>query len=193
MKVENYQFPKSSFLSLEKDYALIIEKMLANERLKKLLYYDTSDALDREKLTQDQTKELLGKNIKITPKLKIDNSVLTYIIISFNNFLPTNNPEFRDNDIIFDIVCHFDTWELKDFQSRPFKIAGELDFLFNEARLTGIGKLEFLSGDQVILNDEYGVVTLMYKAVHGEDDKKGFLNPNDEIDYIREFDETYND
>lgn len=115
MKVENYQFPKSSFLSLEKDYALIIEKMLANERLKKLLYYDTSDALDREKLTQDQTKELLGKNIKITPKLKIDNSVLTYIIISFNNFLPTNNPEFRDNDIIFDIVCHFDTWELKDF------------------------------------------------------------------------------
>jgi hypothetical protein len=33
MRIENYVFPESSFLSLEKDAALIINKMLKNKRL----------------------------------------------------------------------------------------------------------------------------------------------------------------
>jgi hypothetical protein len=52
---------------------------------------------------------LFKKNIKIVPKLYIDGSVLNYIIISFDNFTPNaTNPEFRDNIISFDIICHFD-------------------------------------------------------------------------------------
>ena len=50
MKIENYQFPKSSFLSIEKDFALIIDKILKNSRLKKLLYYDIPEALDADEL-----------------------------------------------------------------------------------------------------------------------------------------------
>jgi hypothetical protein len=58
----------------------------------------------------------LDNNIKIIPKIRIANPAKNYIVISFDNFInnPTN-PEFRDNDIIFDIVCHIDTWRLKDF------------------------------------------------------------------------------
>jgi hypothetical protein len=53
--------------------------------------------------------ELLDRHIKIVPKLYIDGSVLNYIIISFDNFVPNaTNPEFRDNLISFDIICHFD-------------------------------------------------------------------------------------
>jgi hypothetical protein len=60
-------------------------------------------------LTEDETIDLFGKNIKTVPKLIVDGSVLNYIIVSFDNFMsnPTN-PEFRDNIIEFDIVCHFD-------------------------------------------------------------------------------------
>jgi hypothetical protein len=53
MKIENYQFPKSSFLSIEKDLSIITNMMLKNDRLKRLLYYTTSNALDRPKLTSD--------------------------------------------------------------------------------------------------------------------------------------------
>jgi hypothetical protein len=50
----------------------------------------------------------MGKNIKIVPKLYVDSSVLSYIIISFDNFTQSTNPEFRDSIIEFDIICHFD-------------------------------------------------------------------------------------
>ena len=72
MKIENYTFPKSSFLSVEKDLGIITDLFLKNKRLKKLLYYTTKNALDMDNLTDEQTYELFGKNIKIVPKLYID-------------------------------------------------------------------------------------------------------------------------
>lgn len=192
MKIENYVFPKSSFLSIEKDLSIITGEMIKNNRFKRLLYYTTSDALDRPNLNQDQTLELFEKNIKIVPKLYIDGSVLSYVIISFDNFTPSGNPEFRDNIISFDIICHFDQWQLKDFQLRPYRIAAEIDTMFNDKRLTGIGKLNFLGANQLILNDEFAGVSLMYAATHGEEDKKSMPNPMDEEKFIEEFNQTYN-
>lgn len=192
MKIESYTFPKSSFLSLEKDYALIVDKIIKNERLKKLLYYDTQNALDQPKLTQKQTLEVLSKNIKIVPKLILDKTLLTYIVISFDNFAPTTNPAFRDNTISLDIVCHFDVWNLGDYKLRPFKIAGELDSMLNNSRLSGIGTLQFMTGNFTILNEDYGVLSLLFQATHGEEDKKGMPDPADQAEFIKEFNETYN-
>ena len=194
MQIESYTFPKSSFLSAEKDMNIIVDRMMKNDRLKKMLYYTTRDCLNKPKLTDDQTSELFGKNIKIVPKLYVDGSVLNYIIVSFDNFTRNgDNPEFRDNIIEFDIICHFDQWHMKDFALRPYKIAAELDTMFDEQRLTGIGKLEFLGANQMILTDEYAGLCVMYKAIHGEEDKKGMLNPADEEEYVKNFDALFND
>ena len=109
MKIESYTMPKSSFLAQEKDMELIVNMIMKNNSLKKLLHYTSKDCLDRPKLTEDETLELFGKNIKIVPKLTIDNTVLNYMIINFDNFTPNGtNTEFRDNIIEFDIICHFD-------------------------------------------------------------------------------------
>lgn len=189
MKIEGYQIPKSSFLAQEKDMNIIVDKIMKNTRLKKLLYYNTKDALDRPALTEDQSLELFGKNIKLVPKLYVDGSVLTYIIISFDNFVQSSNPEFRDNIVEFDIICHFDQWQLQDFALRPYKIAGELDSMLDKKRLTGIGLLEFLGANQIILTDEYAGLCLMYKAWHGEEDKKFMPNPADDPQFIKDFKE----
>lgn len=193
MKIVNYQFPKSSFLSIEKDLDILVNLFLKNERLKKLLYYTTSDALDKKDIGEEASVELFGNNIKIVPKLTIDNSVLNYIIISFDNFTPNaENPEFRDNIISFDIICHFDQWQLKGLQLRPYRIAAEIDTLLNGKRLTGIGKLDFLGANQLILNDEYAGISLMYQAIHGEEDKKNALNPKDQENIEENFDKMFN-
>ena len=190
MKIENYQFPKSSFLSIEKDLNIITNLMLKNDRLKRLLYYTTPNALDKAKLTDEQTYELFGKNIRIVPKLVIDKTVENYVIISFDNFMPnSSNPEFRDNLISFDIICHFDQWQMKDFNLRPYRIAGELDSIFNDTHLTGIGKLQFVGCNQLLLNEEFAGVSLIYAAIHGEEDKKDMLNPMDEAEFINDFNE----
>ena len=188
MKIEGNLQPKSSFLSMEKDASLISNMLLRNERLKKLLYYTTPDCLDRKILTEDQSLELFGKNIKLVPKLYVDNSVLNYIILSFDNFTPNmTNPEFRDNIIEFDIICHFDQWQLKDFQLRPYRIAAEVDSMFDKKHLSGIGHLHFLGANQMILTDEYAGLCLMYQAIHGGEDKTKMLNPNDEKQFEQDY------
>ena len=193
MKITTYEYPKSSFLSTEKDMQIIVDKIFKNNRLKKMLFYTTKDCMSRPDLTDDETIEMFGKNIKIVPKLYVDGSVLNYIIISFDNFTENRtNPEFRDNIVEFDIICHFDQWQLRDFELRPYKIAAELDSMFNEKHLTGIGKLEFLGANQMILTDEYAGLCVMYRAVHGEEDKKNALNPITDEALIDNFNKMFN-
>lgn len=172
MRIDGYHIPKSSFLSMEKDTGIIINEILKNNRLKKLLYYTTSDAMEKPNLTEDESLSLLGTNIKIVPKLYVDGSVLNYILINFDNFTPSENPEFRDNTIQFDIICHFDQWNLRDYALRPYKIAGEIDSMFNLKKLTGIGYLEFVGATQIVLSDEFAGLCLMYRTVHGGEDEK---------------------
>lgn len=194
MKKEVYTYPKSSFLSTEKDMGIIVNMIMKNERLKKMLHYTTRDCLNKPNLSQDESLALFGKNIKIVPKLYVDGSVLNYIIVSFDNFTQNGtNPEFRDNIIEFDIICHFDQWHMKDFELRPYKIAAELDSMFNGQHLTGIGELQFLGANQMILTDEYAGLCVMYQAIHGEEDKKKMPNPVDEEAFIANFDAMFND
>ena len=193
MKIVNYEFPHSSFLSVEKDMEIITNKFFKNDRLKKLLFYTTKNALNEKNITEEQTYELFGKNIKIVPKIQIDKEVLNYIIISFDNFTPNaENLEFRDNIISFDVICHFDQWQLQGFQLRPYKIAAEIDSMFNNKRLTGIGTLQFLGANQLIINDEFAGFTLMYQAIHGDEDKKNMPNPMEQEQFEKEFDAMWN-
>jgi hypothetical protein len=109
MKIVNYEFPKSRFLAMEKDLQIITDLFMKNKRLQKLLVHNVPTALKERDLTEDELYGMFGKQIRIVPKLQIDGSVLNYIIISFDTFTPNvSNPEFRDNIISFDIICHFD-------------------------------------------------------------------------------------
>ena len=192
MIIKNYSIPHSSFMSVDKDLSLITSWMLKNKNLCKMLYYTDRDALDRPNLTEEQKYSLMNKQIKIVPKIYVDSSVLAYIIISMDNFTPSENPQFRDNIITFDIICHFNQWHLQDFQLRPYRIAAELDSMFNNEHLTGIGELHFIGASQIILNDEFAGLTLMYQAVHGGEDKKNTPNPNDQQKMIDDFNELFN-
>lgn len=194
MKIVNYIEPKSRYLSIDKDLSIIIEGFLKNKNLKKLLHYTTPDALNKQNLTEEESVALVGKNIKIVPKLYIDGSVLTYVIISFDNFTANNtNPEFRDNIVTFDIICHFDQWQLKDMQLRPYRIAAEIDTMFDNKHLSGIGTFQFMGANQIVLNDEFAGLTVMYSAIHGGEDEKNPLNPAKEEKMEEDFDELFND
>ena len=194
MKIQTYNYPKSSFLSLEKDMEIITSQILKNDRLKKLLYYTTRDCMDKPNLTEEESISLMGKNIKMVPKLYVDSTVENYIVVSFDNFItnPTN-PEFRNNIIKFDIICHADQWMLKDFQMRPYRIAAELDTIFDHKHLTGIGDLYFLGANQTVMTNEYSGICVMYQTIHGEEDKKFMLNPSEQLQFEADFNKMFNE
>jgi len=57
---------------------------------------------------------------------------------------------------------------------RHTQIAGYIDGILNNARLSGIGTLQFMGASQVVLDEEHGGMILRYIATHGNDDKDKF-------------------
>ena len=177
----------SSFLSCEKDIETILRKLFIesypySSYLKKLLVVNTKDCLDNEEsetikeAVAASTLPMLKENgyVRLTPKIRMPEheEVKTYMIISMDNFTPNaENPFYRDCTITFDIICHIDYWDIGNYRLRPLKIAGYIDGLLNNSKLSGIGTLQFLGCNQLILNEDLGGYTLMYRAVHGNDDK----------------------
>lgn len=184
---------KSSFLSCEKDAEIILRKLFIESRpysdyLKRLLVINTKDCLDKNntfyqnKIDEMSVSKLIENNyVQLVPKIIMPEHEETksYIILTFDDFVPSDNPEFRDCVLSFDIFCHTDYWDIGNYQLRPFKIAGYIDAILNNSKLTGIGTLQFMGCKQLLLNQELGGYSLNYIAVHGSDDR---IPPSDADD-----------
>lgn len=187
MKIATIDFPHSSFLSVEKDLDIIISKICQNQRLLKLLYYNVPNALAQPALSDDQLGEVIKNNIKLVPKTYVEDEYRNYLIIKFDNFLTGLNPEFRNNTIEFDILCNYENWQLDGYALRPIKIMAEIDSMFNGARLTGAGLTEFGGATDIIATDQMAGYCIFFNVIHGGEDEKRALNPNDDKDIINNF------
>lgn len=178
---------QSSFLSCEKDTETILRKLFVESQpysdiLKRLLVISTKDCLDntesvaiQEVLKQMNLAKLRQEGyIKLEPKIRMPEheEIKAYIIISFDNFVPNaTNTFYRDCTVTFDIICHTDYWDIGNYRLRPLKIAGYIDGILNNTKLSGIGTFQFMGSNQLVLNEDLSGYTLMYRAVHGNDDR----------------------
>lgn len=185
-----------------------------NDYLTRLLVINESDCLLKEGYTEKKTDGNIKKYyyqdyidkafplktrvrnlvqsgyIRLNPKFKMGEyqDVKTYIVISLDNFLPSQNPAFRDYDINFDIISYNDKWVLDNYRVRPLIIAGYIDGVLNQLtskdsisyknfmsriKLTGIGNYNFNYCKEIIMNEDISMYTLSYRGVHfGEDIKE---------------------
>lgn len=120
------------------------------------------------------------KYLRTVPKLAFGEheEVKSYILLEFDDFVPTWNPEYRDCVISFSIICHLDYWELEDYKLRPYQIAGYIDGLLNETKLAGIGTLQFMGASELVMNEYLGGILLRYIATHGKGDDSENLDSN---------------
>lgn len=183
---------RSSFLSCTKDQETIWRKLFVESRpysdkLKKLLVINAPNCLDdSQQQYQDIIRQITIKDlkdhqyIKAVPKLSFGEheEVRSYIMLEFDDFVPTDNPMYRDCVVSLTIICHLDYWEMDDYDLRPWKIAGYVDGILNEERLSGIGTLQFLGANQLILNEYLGGVQLRYLATHSKTDDGEKINDN---------------
>ena len=175
----------SSFLSCEKDTELIIKKLFVDSRpysdeLKRLLLINTKDCLDDrtnpiyiEKIQNTSIGDLIEQGyIRLKPQIAMgeNQEVMSYLRISYDNFTPTTNLHYRDCIVMIDILCHIDAWDIGNFRQRPLKIAGYIDGILNDNKLTGIGTLEFVGCNEIVLSENLAGYCLAYRAVHGDDD-----------------------
>ena len=178
---------QSSFLSVGKDAEIILRKLFIESKpysdlLKRLLLINTKDCLDTSiKAYNDIIKEkgtlpklIQNQQIRLIPKVRFfeHEDTYSYIILTFNDFVPNvKNLEYRDCFVNFDILCHTDYWDLGDYQLRPYMIAGYIDGILNNARLSGMGDFSFISCNHLILDEHLAGLSLTYRAVHFVEDK----------------------
>lgn len=181
--------PQSSFLSYEKDVEIILRKLFIDRKewgdiLKRLLIINTPDCIDKKSELYDFYQNKIDKisfadlkkegYIRLEPKITMDehNEKKVYLLISFDDFTPNStNPQFRDCTVAIDIICHNDCWDIYNYQIRPLKIAGYIDGILNECRLTGIGKFHFMGCSYTSVDENLAGYTILYRAVHGSDDQ----------------------
>lgn len=183
---------RSSFLSCSNDQETIWRKLLVeskpySDKLKKLLIINAPDCLDdtqaqyQQKIREYTIKDMKdGQYIKAVPKLSFGEheEVKSYILLEFDDFVPTDNPMYRDCVISFSIVCHLDYWEMDDYKLRPWEIAGYIDGILDNEHLSGIGTLQFIGASQLVLSEYLGGVVVRYLATHSKNDDSEKVNPD---------------
>lgn len=173
---------RSSFLTTARDQETIWRKLFVESRpysdqLKRLLIVNTPDCLDR---SQEQYQRVIDRYsikdmkdaqyIKTVPKISFGEheDVKSYVLLEFDDVAPAANPRYRNCVVSFSIICHLDYWEMENYDLRPWMIAGYIDGILNDTRLSGIGKLQFLGASQLVLNEHLGGVLLRYLATNSE-------------------------
>lgn len=183
---------KTSFLSCERDTETILKKLFVDSqpysnKLKKLLVVNAPDCLDANQeqynlMIRDMDLKTLKDRgyIKLVPKFELGEheEVKSYILLEFDDFVPSANPAYRNCVVSITIISHLDYWEMDDYKLRHWQIAGYIDGILNESKLSGIGTLQFIGASQLVLNEYLGGVILRYVATHMENsDDSETVNP----------------
>ncbi len=149
----------------------IANKIMQNSRICRLLKYPTKDPFKLiDPITGNPQPDvdgvdLIHKQILIVPKVFDDSTEkMSYIISVFDDFVVNPlNPEFKISTIRFDIACPYDEWILNESSLRPYLIMEEIDKMFNQGKLKGIGNLQFYRADNLTLSPWICGYSMMYK------------------------------
>lgn len=143
----------------------IANKLMLNQRLCRLLKYQVRDPFDKEKYPDVDGADLINRQILIVPKIFDDTTEkMSYVTALFSNFVVNQmNPEFKLSTVRFDIACPYEEWALDDHSLRPYLIMQEIDLMFNEAKMAGIGTLQFVRADALTLSPWIGGYSMVYQ------------------------------
>lgn len=147
----------------------IANKIMKNQRICRLLKYQTKspflDFCNGKEQPNVDGAELINKQILIVPKIYDDSTEkMSYITAIFDKFIVDQlNSEFKLSTVRFDVACPYDEWLLNERSLRPYLIMQELDNMFNGSKLAGIGNLQFVRADNLVLTPWLGGYSMTYK------------------------------
>lgn len=122
---------------------LIVQRLMANDKLVNLLYYTNDDPLSRTPLTfEEKKREIYNKLIKIVPRIgpkETAKSIVSLRIVRGSRDL--KNSEFKNVLISVEVFVPLTQWMIKDENLRPFAILGEVQESLNGKTIEGLGKL----------------------------------------------------
>ena len=144
----------------------IVKRLLANDELVKLLYYEQDDPFGQPTLsTEQKNKEVFEKLIKTVPRVGTKDTAKSVIVVYVQRAGKlSGNKEFRNVKILVDVIVPLTQWYIRDTNFRPFAILGQIQSSLDEKTINGLGKisggdfeLNFVTDDVVCYQQSYEI------------------------------------
>lgn len=121
----------------------IVNRLMANDNLVNLLFYQDKDPLAQPTLTDEQKKsKIFNKRIKMTPKLDPqENAQSTVAVLVTRAQSIGSNTEFTNITVTVEIFVPVTQWLIKDSNLRPYAIMGEIQASLNGKVINGLGTM----------------------------------------------------
>lgn len=134
----------------------IVSRLMANDNLVNLLYFEDKDPINHLPLTAEEKQtEIFEKLIRVIPKVGSSDNVKSFIVvyITRGSKISSNN-EFTNITITIDVFVPLTQWIIKDSNLRPFAILGQIQESLEDKTINGLGKLTGGDFELGLMTDE---------------------------------------
>jgi hypothetical protein len=148
----------SKFDELNRNLMDVMSKLVSSQNLCKLLLYTSDNPFVEPDIVD--TSSLIFNKIFPIPKLpdtvesvqNVKGSLLTAVFEDIK--IGSTNRGFKNSLLCFNIYCHIDLWQMSETggKLRPFSIMQEIDTLFNDQRVIGLGRMQFVRSRPIAAN-----------------------------------------
>lgn len=134
----------------------IVMRLLLNDELVNLLYYNDNDPLSHEMLTPEEKKEkVFNKLIRIVPRVTAKETTQSCIAIRITDGQKIgSNTEFKRIRLSIEVFVPWDQWIFKNTNLRPFAILGAIQSSLENKTVNGLGKIQGGDFSLSFLTDE---------------------------------------
>ena len=144
----------------------IIRRLMANDELVNLLYYEDENPLEQPSLsTEVKQREIFEKLIKTVPRVGTKDTAKSVIVVYVQRAgkIP-GNKEFKNVKILVDVIVPLTQWYIKNANLRPFAILGRVQESLDDKTINGLGKmvggdfeLNFVTDDVICYQQVYEI------------------------------------
>jgi hypothetical protein len=154
------------FEELSKDLYKVVNTLIKNQKLCKLLVYEDDSPLSHNDITN--TVSLINTKIFTIPKLPVAEKDGSLIVVYLDNFRAvSNNPYFKSSKVVLDVIVHNNLFLLPEMgEFRPLAIMNEIDETLNGKLAAGLWEMEFDSGDRLFSNEFFTGHRISYNVLN---------------------------
>jgi len=140
----------------------IVTRLLANQDLCKLLYYNDTNPLGHADIAN--TKTLLNKEVRITPKVGPQETTKSKIVLLWTEGVKnlTNN-EISDLVLKIYVYTPFTEWVIEGDELRIFLILSKIEKTLHGKEVSGLGRLLSLGFYMDMTTDELCAYRMEFK------------------------------
>lgn len=116
----------------------VMNRLLSNQELLKLLYYTDKNPLNGEAISQETIKEeIYEKLVKIIPRVGPKEDARSVIALRIVSAHEDYNHQFKNIELGVEVFVPLSQWIIKDSNLRPFAILGEIQKSLDEKVVNG--------------------------------------------------------